>query len=194
MSAPDAFNFSFEPSELNLPALVDAIRKLLLGLPDLTALRAAASPAFWLSTATEVAGMARNLATISMADLLTGAWKQHDRFAKYTDKAQFPRDKVSRIPLATHHIKSTYEPYIQLFVDGDPSGRIPLKLEADVAVEGVILVVQDGRFMRVEAGRARLTGSLKCAETKVCEQSTRDFAWSAGFPFGEQGILIADVV
>jgi hypothetical protein len=194
MSDPtDDFSFRFEPGEFDLPALVTAIRKLLLDLPDLSALHAAASPAFWVSTATEGAQMVRKLVHVSIADVLTGGWNQHARFAKYTDP-QFPPEKVSRVPLATHHIKSTYKPYIELLVDGKTSGTIPLTLEVDLVVEGVILVIQGGRFMRVEAGRTRLTGALKCAESKVCERSTRDFAWPTGFSFGRQGIRITAIL
>ena len=101
---------------------------------------------------------------------------------------------VSRVPLATHDIISTYKPYIQLLVDGTPSGKIPLELGLKVTMEGVVLVIQDGRFMRAEAGRARLTGSLKCDTTTICERATRNYSWDKGLSFGDKGIRIATVM
>jgi hypothetical protein len=138
--------------------------------------------------------MVLKLASVPVGKVLVGGWKQHARFAKYADPVQFPPEKVSRVPLAAHHIKSTYKPYIELLVDSAPSGTVPLEVVVDLAVEGVILVIQSGCFKRIEAGKVRLTGTLKCAETTICERATRDFSCSAGIPLGEDGIPIAAVV
>lgn len=190
----DPFRFTFEPGELKLPEIVAAIQKVLLDLPDLTAMRAAVSPAFWASAAGDAVGMVRKLASVSLGEVLIGGWQQHARFAKYADPVKFPPDKVTRVPLADHDITSTYEPYIQLLVDGKPAGRIPLEVGVKLTVEGAVLVIQGGRFMRVEAGRARLTGSLKCAKTTICERATRDFTWPKGLSFGDEGVRIAAVM
>ena len=56
----DRFRFTFEPGKLKLPDLIAAILKLLLGLPDLAAMRTAVSPAFWVSAANDAAGLARS--------------------------------------------------------------------------------------------------------------------------------------
>jgi hypothetical protein len=157
-------------------------------------MRAAVSPAFWASAAHEASGMVSRLASVSLAEVLIGGWQQHSRFAKYTDPAQFPPEKVSRVPLATHDISSTYEPYIQLLLDGKDSGKIPLEVKLTVTLEGLVLVIQDGRFMRTELGRAKLTGSLKCNKTTICERATRDYTLTKSLSFGRDGIRIAAVM
>lgn len=187
-------HFRFEPGELKWRELLDAVHRVLLALPDLGALWAVASPGFWLSTAKEIAGMIRDVASVQLGEVLVGGWNQHARFAKYADPARFPPEKVSRVPLASHHIKSTYEPYIELLVDGQRSGTIPLEMVVDLSLEGVIVLIQNGRFMRVEAGQGRLTGTLKCAGVTVCERATRDYAWSAGIGLGREGVQISKVV
>jgi hypothetical protein len=195
MSDPmDPLRFRFEAGELNLSALIEIIRKLLLGLPDLAVLRAAASPGFWVSTSRELAGMVRNLANVSVGDALTGGWQQHVRFAQYTDPKAFPPEKVSKVPLASHHIKSTYKPHIDILVDGAASGAIPLELSLDLLLEGAILVIQNGRFMRLDAGRARVTAALQLADATICKLCTRDYDWAKGVSFGERGVPITTVL
>jgi hypothetical protein len=194
MNAPaDVFSFRIEPGELDVQAIVEVIKRVIVGLPALTALPAAVSPSFWITTGTQAADMIRSLTNIPLADVLVAGWNQHARFAKYTNPAEFPPEKENRVPLATHHITSSYKPKLELLVDGRPEGSIPLELDLDLALEGVDLFIQAGRFTRVAGGRARLTGTLKFADKTVWERATRDLLWPVGFPLGDKGIAIATV-
>jgi hypothetical protein len=54
------------------------------------------------------------------------------------------------------------------------------------------LVIQGGRIKRLEAGKCRVTGTLKCEKQAITERTSRDFSWSDGISFGE-GVSIAAV-
>jgi hypothetical protein len=189
----DQPRFRFDPGELKIPEFVEAVRKTMLGISALDVVRAGTSPAFWIAAAKTPIELLQRLVDIPLADVLVGGWKTHRQFKRYTDRSQFPPDKISVVPLSTHHIKSTHEPYIELSVNGAPAGRIPFQLELDVTVEAATLVIQDGKFKRLEPGRARLTGTLKCAGEVISQRTSRDYAWTDGISFGE-GIPIEAVV
>ncbi|HEU5170709.1 MAG TPA: hypothetical protein VFU46_09230 [Gemmatimonadales bacterium] len=190
--SPDSLRFRFDPADLRPADLIEAARSFMLGLKPLEVLRAGASPGFWIGAAKSTIDLMKHLVDVPLADVLVGAWKTHQRFAKYTDRNQFPPDRISVVPLWTHRIKSTHEPYIELFVDGQAAGRIPFELELEVTVEGGALVIQDARFKRIEAGRARMSGTLKCAGQVISQRTSRDFAWTEAISFGE-GVPIGAV-
>ncbi|MGH7516745.1 MAG: hypothetical protein ACREOC_04645 [Gemmatimonadales bacterium] len=191
--SPDSLRFRFDPADLRPADLIEAARSVMVELKPLDVLRAGTSPGFWIGAARSTVDLVKHLVDVPLADVLVGAWKTHQRFAKYTDPKQFPPDRISVVPLWTHRIKSTHDPYIELFVDGEPAGRIPFQLELEVTVEAGTLVIQNARFKRVEAGRARMTGTLKCAGQVISQRTSRDFAWTDAVSFGD-GVPIGAVV
>jgi hypothetical protein len=157
----------------------------------------AISPAFWLASAHRVVDLVEKVTDIPLGDVLVGAWKVHQQFAKYTDSAQYPPEKVSCVELLTHHIKSKYEPYIELLLDGKSAGRIEFALELDVSLLAGILVIQDKRIRRLEPGKCNVTGTLACEGQQITQRKSRDFSWSDGIAFeGEdgKGIPITSVI
>lgn len=152
----------------------------------------ALTPSFWLTSANRVVDMVGQLTDVPLTDVLVGAWKVHQQFAKYA-KPEFPKDKVCFVALATHHVKGSYEPYVEIEVDGAPAGTIKFGLELDICLEAGTLVIQAGRIKRLEAGRCRVTGTLKCEGRTVAERTSQDYAWSAGIPLGE-GVPIESIV
>jgi hypothetical protein len=188
----DSLRFHFDPGEVKLPALIDAAKTAMQGFSGLDVIRAGTSPGFWVGAANSAADLVNNLVNLPLAEVLVGAWKAHKQFHKYTDKTEYPPDKVSIVPLATHHVTSTHQPYIELFVQGRSAGKIPFELELDLAIEAGNLVIQDGRMKRIDAAKGRATGKLKCGGQLVAERTSKDFAWSQGISFGE-GIAIETV-
>ncbi len=189
----DTLRFRFDPGDLRPAELIEAARKFMLELKPLDVLRAGTSPGFWISAAQTTIDLMKHLVDVPLADVLVGGWKTHQRFAKYTDRTQFPPDRISLVPLWTHRIKSVHEPYIELFLDGSTAGRIPFQLELEVTVEAGTLVIQDARFKRIEAGRARMAGTLKCAGQVISQRTSRDFAWTEPVSFGD-GVPIGAVM
>ena len=186
---PLSISLLFSRESLKIPELLAAAAGAMHKASDLRA--DAMSPAFWAASAHRVVDMVGKLTDVPVTDVLVGGWKVHQQFAKYAAPG-FPADKVSCVALSTHHIKSTYQPYVELIVDGTDAGRVNFAIELDVCLEAGTLVIQGGRFKRLEAGKCRVTGSLKCEGQTVTERTSRDFAWSEGISFGE-GVQIEAV-
>jgi hypothetical protein len=189
--AMEPLRFHIDQGELMLPDWMKAVRKEISGMSPLDVARAVVSPGFWISLANRTPDLLRSLIDVPLADILVGAWKTNRKFSKYK-KGKLPADKISVLSLSTHHIKASRSPYIELFLDGKPAGKIPFELILDITVEAGVVVIQDGMITRLDPGKAKVVGTLKCAGEVVAERASREFTWSDGITFGE-GIPIAAV-
>jgi hypothetical protein len=188
----DGLEFAIPKGELKLDAL---FQELVKAFATMAKRYPTVSAAFWTGAAKELVNMAVDLTRVPLATVLVGAWKSHKRFAKYKDPAQFPPGKIGREPLVSHHITSTHHPSIDITVDGKSEGKIEFELELDLEVDTGTLVIENGRFMRIEGGRVKVTGKLKCDTVVVVEKSSRDFAWTDGWVLGGgAGIPISAVI
>jgi hypothetical protein len=186
----DVVRFQLSAGELKLPKLAEVLSKQLGQIPALAA-SVVTNPGALVSTAARSgAEAARSLADFSVADVLAGAWRGHQRFRKYTDPRQYPPGTESLVPVKMHHLTVTKKPYLEIVVDSRSQGSIDFELTVDLAVEGGVLVIKDGRFMRIEGGKGKATATLKCEGVTVAERATRDFRWKESVSFGEEGIPI----
>ena len=181
--------FQIDKGELKLPAWLKAAEQQIKTMSPLAVAKAAVSPGFWITLAGRTPDLLRELVDVPIADILVGAWKNNKRFQKF-QKGKLPPDKLSVVPLSTHHIKASRAPYIELFLDGESAGKIKFELILDITVDVGAVVVQDGMIKRLEAGNAKVVGTLKCAGEVVAEKASREFAWAEGISFGE-GIAIS---
>jgi len=186
MTSPiETTEFQLQAGELKLDPLIETVVKLLRSLPTLTEARAAVSPRFWLAAARSTPDLVGPLVHLQIADVLTGAWKVHRKLRKFADVKQYPPGTVSTVTLATHHIKVTQKPYLEIIVDGVPQGKIEFDFEVNLTIDAGVLIIQNGRIMRLEAAKARLTGTVKCAGVVVVERASREYDWTAGVSFNE---------
>ena len=191
MTSPiETTEFQLRLGEIKLDALSETVVKVLRSLPTLAVARAAVSPRFWLAAAKTAPDLVIRLVHVQVADVLTGAWKLHRKLKKFADAKQYPPGTASTVTLATHHIKVNQKPYLEITVDSVPQGKIEFDLELDLTIDAGVLIIQNGRIMRLEAAKAKLTGTVKCEGVVVVERASREYDWTAGVSFSE-GILIS---
>jgi hypothetical protein len=175
----------FDRKSLRVPELLaaasDAMRK------GAAARAAAISPTFWPASAQRVLDLIDKLVDVPLTDVLTGAWKVNRQFTRYTDKTKYPAGKESTVELLTHHIKSSYEPYVRLTLDGEPAGKIDFRLELDVTLKAGTLTIESGKFRRLEAGKCEVTGTLSCEGQEITQRTFHEFAWKDGISLGARG-------
>jgi hypothetical protein len=187
-TAMEPLHFHINKGELKLPEWIKAVRKEISGMSALDLAAAVVSPSFWITLASRTPDLLAKLVDVPLADILVGAWKTNKKFSKFR-KGQLPPDKISVLPLSTHHIKASRSPYIELFLDGKAAGKIPFELALDITVDAGVVVIQDGLIKRIEAGKAKAEGTLKCGGVVVAEKASREFSWAQGIDLGD-GILI----
>ncbi len=181
--------FRIEKGELKLPECIEAARKAMQGLSPLAVVRTATSRGFWVAAAKSIPDLVLQMVDVDVVSVLVNAWKVHRKLEKFTDPALYPPGETSVISLLTHEITGSLAPYIEISIDGQVQGKIEFELALEVAFQAGVLVIKDGRIMRMEGGTAKVTGTLRCADIVVAERATREYAWKDGIDFGE-GILI----
>ena len=181
--------FRIEKGELKLPECIEAAKKAMLGLSPLAVVRTATSRGFWVAAAKSTPDLVLQLVDVNVASVLVNAWKVHRKLRKFTQEPLYSSGEASVVPLLTHEITGSLNPYIEISIDGQPQGNIEFELALEVAFQGGTLIIKRGRIMRMEGGTAKATGTLKCAGVAVAERATREYAWKDGIDFGE-GILI----
>jgi hypothetical protein len=177
---PRSIGILFDRDSLRIPELVDAVAA---GMRKAAGVRAAAiSPDFWIASAQRVVALVDKLSDVQLDDVLVGAWKVNRQFAKYTDSVKYPPDKVSTVELLTHHLESTYKPYLQLTLDGQDAGRVEFSLKVDVAFKAGVLVIQAGKFRELRPGTCQVTATLSCEGVEVTQRKSGEFGWDKGIP------------
>lgn len=182
--------FGMDRGDLKIAPLITAMADVLSRTVKLDWTKSL-SPDFWSRVAKDTVSMAHEVARLSLADVLVGAWKTHKKFKPFTDPVKYPPEKVSRVPVQSHKITSKHRPYIDIVIDGTSQGKIPFELELELTVDTGVAVVQAGRIMAIEAGRAKATGRIKCDGVLVGEKASREFAWKDSVSLGKEGMAIA---
>jgi hypothetical protein len=188
MSGSPSIGVLFDRDSLRVPELIAVASTGMRKAAD--ARGAVISPAFWVTSAQRVVDLVEKLVDVPLADILVGAWKVNRQFSKYTNPAAYPPEKVTCVELLTHHIKSSYEPYLELVIDGQPSGKLEFCLAMDVAFKAGVLTIQAGKFRRLDPGRCDVTGTLSCGGVEITQRKSDEFRWDQGITF-DPGVAIA---
>src|SRR5215216_687869 len=175
--ATTSIRLVFPRGELKAPKLLTAAANALRDLKPHEALNARLSAKSVTGFIGHIVRMSEMVTDMDLTDVMLGAWKTERRFAKYHDQNKYPPRSISIVPLHTHRITSTHKPYVELSIAGESLGRIPFEIELQITVDAVDVVIQDARFKRIEGGRARVSGTLKCADQVLIEKSSKNFEW-----------------
>ena len=93
------------------------------------------------------------------------------------------------MPLTKHKVNSKHEPYVELFVNGQPCGRLRFQIEVGLTLEGAELTIKAGRIKRIRTGQTLGTGTIKC-EGAVLGKAERKLLPLPGEIDLGQGIVI----
>ena len=143
----------------------------------------------WQDVEKEIENAARGLLDIELSDVVVGAWSKYQELRQYRDTKRYPADETVLAPLATHRIKSSHKPYLELLIGDQPAARIEFQLDVELLLEGVVLKIRDGRIWDVKSGTCRCAGKFSCAGVALIEKKTKRFSFRGAVHF-ERGIPI----
>lgn len=110
---------------------------------------------------TQIRDSIGTLFQMSLLDVLVSGWKKYDEVSNALEKSrQTPNDTVLQ-SLANQTFKSVHHPYIALYKDGTPVGKIEFETTVALNVEGVQLKIQNGEITGILTGSCQ--GSLQLA-------------------------------
>ena len=140
----------------NLPALKDAL------LRKVTALDGG------LVTG-QVAGKLLELLDVKLGDVFAGLWNTYRTLKQYTDRERYPPDKTVIAALAKHTVRSRYEPYIDVSVNGQSIGRLAFEVDLEITLEALQLEIKDARITRILGGSYSGKGTITMAGAVIVE-------------------------
>ena len=98
---------------------------------------------------------------LEISDLIAWAWNTQNSVREAMQRTAQDPDRVENVPLATHTIKSTHHPYIEISLGDIPIQTITFDLTAEIDLEGAVLTIQQGAIDSVTPGSCK--GNLELA-------------------------------
>jgi hypothetical protein len=143
-------------SSKSLPALKDVLHRTL--------------PALDGNLVTDqVAGKVLELLDVKLGNVFAGLWNKYRALKQYTDRERYPPDKTVIAALAKHSVRSHYEPYIDVSVNGQSIGRLVCEVDLEITLEALQLEIKDARITRLLGGSYSGKGTIAMAGAVLVE-------------------------
>jgi hypothetical protein len=135
-----------------------------------------------------LAGSLRDVLSTPMDQVVGAAWSTYGDVLEYADADKHPASEVSLVPLVSHTIESTHEPYLEILIDGKPEGRIDFDVRVAVTIDGATLKIQAGKIWEVRTGSCSAEGRVLCGPATLAKREARElvFPGKLSFPSGIQ--------
>lgn len=108
----------------------------------------------------EIAEIVRRALSQDVGDLLVGGWKTYSRLMTAARRSVKHPGRKEDVVLGAHTVTWTYEPTVEVLVDGERINTLEFVLTVDVVLEPLVLEVRDGYLRAVASGRGKVTTTL----------------------------------
>ena len=146
------------------------------------------------SAVVQVVEQVRAAFSTPLYEVLAAGWRTRPEARALADPAGRTPGEAVAVELAEHAVKWSCEPVVEVVADvggvaGAALAEVRFRLAVEIVVRGGVLVVQDGRLMRVDAGELDVSGSLAVEGVALCEHEKR-LTVPGSLRFGEAGVPI----
>jgi ABC-type transport system involved in cytochrome bd biosynthesis fused ATPase/permease subunit len=136
--------------------------------------------------------------TIGMLDIpvlifLSPAWKKYKEIMEFADTNKYPPNETELVSLADHSITVEHHPYLQVTYRGVAlkNAKLTFTLEAELIVQGVVLKIQNGKIIAIEAGTVKGNGKLLLEDQLIMNQEFGSYRLPGRIDVGD-GISLSD--
>jgi hypothetical protein len=144
----------------------------------------------WPGILDEITEKIGDLLDISIPHIMINAWNKARTLDKYLDREKYPRDETVLVPLVEHTIRSVHHPSMEILVNENPVCRIEFDIKVEIAVEGMVLKIRDGRIRGIKTGKCKGKGSIEYEGLSIVQQELKPIALLGSIDLGD-GIPIA---
>jgi hypothetical protein len=130
--------------------------------------------------------------TVKMLDIplltfLLPAWQKYREIMEFADAEKYPPNETEVVSLAEHTIKVLHHPYLQVTYRGMvlTNARFTFTLEAELALKGVILRIQDGKIISIQAGAVKGSGELLLEEQSIIKKDFGSYELPGSIDLGD---------
>lgn len=111
----------------------------------------------------------KNLFDFQIPHILVNAWYKIPELLMYSNKDQYPPDRIFYVTLINHSIESKHRPSIELTFNKTKIGEIKFDVELDLKIEGLELRIQGGAITGIRVGSCQGAGKISYNEIKFWE-------------------------
>jgi hypothetical protein len=106
---------------------------------------------------------------------------------EFADAEKYPPNETEVVSLAEHTIKVLHHPYLQVTYRGMvlTNARFTFTLEAELALKGVILRIQDGKIISIQAGAVKGSGELLLEEQSIIKKDFGSYELPGSIDLGD---------
>jgi hypothetical protein len=129
------------------------------------------------------------LLRLNYLDIIVRAWKKYGIFLRYVEPIHTSSDKIQKIFLAEHKIKSEHHPYIEIVINNKRISKIDVEISLVLMIKGIALEIQNRKLKKITAGTIRGSGTVKCENILILEKKTEELQLPGTLDLGD-GISI----
>ena len=111
------------------------------------------------------------------------AWRTYDALVTAAERTVAMPGSEEVVVLATHRVAWSYDPHLDLLVDGVRVTTLDFELGVTFDLDGVVAVVRHGELVALRAGQCTITASLTLQGTTLAQRRGRTHA-AVVLPFG----------
>jgi hypothetical protein len=126
---------------------------------------------------------------VSLSEILRGAWLDYQQIRDCADPEKHPADETIRLKLATHEIKSTHRPELEIRIGDLPPLKIRFEIELGLTLSGPLLIIRGAKIREVDVSTCQARGTVTCNGVTLLERETREIRLLGRISLGE-GIAI----
>jgi hypothetical protein len=124
----------------------------------------------------EIAAAAARLLDLPLGDALVSAWRTYDALVTAAERTVAVPGSEEIVVLATHRVAWSYDPHLDLLVDGVRVTTLDFELGVTFDLDGVVAVVRHGELVALRAGQCTITASLTLQGTTLAHRQGRTHA------------------
>lgn len=128
--------------------------------------------AAWPAVFAEVVKAANSLLAGGIPAVIESAWSSAHALPGITDAVKHGPDELVVVPLVTHSINSTQQPYVDVLAANTPLGRVTFEISLALTLAGAVLTLRGGKIVELRVGSCHGSGSIDCEGVVIAQRGT----------------------
>jgi hypothetical protein len=119
----------------------------------------------------EVAHVADSLLDADVSAVLVHAWRKNQLISAACQRTAAHPNSEELVELATHKIRSSHRPCVEVFVDDVLITTVDLTLSLTFVIHGLLVVIRGGQIAAVRSGTCDATAALDCESVRLADST-----------------------
>ena len=114
----------------------------------------------WADVSKDIDEKIDSILSCPIDEMLAGAWAKYKELQKYCDAEAYPPGKTVLAGLVKHRIEGAFTPSVVIQIATIDVANLELPIGLRLELEGIILKIESGRIMALQAGSLQGVGTV----------------------------------